>query len=678
MATSGMSYAVHYDLSGRGQDSLLQDFSHMRIEAGREPPVLYVAMASWIPKCNMYHHNCEAESPAATEVSIENPELKVPSEENVEKQTSAPPEPEQGKSNPTRETALQESKMEEKEELEDSNRAQTRSEVLGKLKGSKKNTEEQIDQNKEEEEKEKVTLDISDVSQKSVEKLTITPKKTMSPKQLQKKVESEKKRQQKQLEREEREKKKQEERERTLLEKQKQKQEKEELKLKKNEEKAKERELKEEQKRKEKEEKEAKRKEKEEREEAKRKERQEEKLRRQQELEEKNKEKQKLEEQKQKAAQAFKNYFVPKKHETRIEDAKTNMFMPFEVKSDMRLAPARRPCLSEDEKKYLVDCLEKADEGASYLKELKEGKSVGKCPRTWPFEDEEEDVIIIDEDFGESICEDKQKTRKMRVKFFKFEENRRPPYYGTWRKKSTTIKARRPFAEDKSLFDYEVDSDDDWEEEEQGESLNGSDDEEKENEVDNEDYEVDNEFFVPHGHLSDDEIDDEITSKLSPESLKHKLKLLKDEFDQDMQSKTNKIKPRSIGCIWYNKDESNVDEAIDRHLKPLAIITNGHIIIRKRKDLFVNTPSRKSKELREDLIPAFLKVIQGNESKKSVVVNDFIQHMQNNGYAVEVSKTHLVKRLKQFAQWKRCTDEGPMFNKFCWCVEDDIRRKYIE
>jgi hypothetical protein len=79
----------------------------------------------------------------------------VPSEENVEKQTSAPPEPEQGKSNPTRETALQESKMEEKEELEDSNRAQTRSEVLGKFKRSKKNTEEQIDQNKEEEEKRK-------------------------------------------------------------------------------------------------------------------------------------------------------------------------------------------------------------------------------------------------------------------------------------------------------------------------------------------------------------------------------------------------------------------------------------------------------------------------------------------------------------------------------------------
>lgn len=51
------------------------------------------------------------------------------------------------------------------------------------------------------------------------------------------------------------------------------------------------------------------------------------------------------------------------------------------------------------------------------------------------------------------------------------------------------------------IFDYEVDSDDEWEEEEPGESLHGSDDE-KESE---DEYEVDNDFFVPHGYLSDDE-----------------------------------------------------------------------------------------------------------------------------------------------------------------------------
>lgn len=48
-----MMSAVHYDLQEGG---ILQEFSRMRIESAREPPVLYVAMASWIPKCNMYRH----------------------------------------------------------------------------------------------------------------------------------------------------------------------------------------------------------------------------------------------------------------------------------------------------------------------------------------------------------------------------------------------------------------------------------------------------------------------------------------------------------------------------------------------------------------------------------------------------------------------------------------------
>lgn len=103
-----------------------------------------------------------------------------------------------------------------------------------------------------------------------------------------------------------------------------------------------------------------------------------------------------------------------------------------------------------------------------------------------------------------------------RAKFFKFSENRRPPYYGTWRKKSETVHARKPLALDSVMtiqfvlllfnlisfsfylfnlynvqqLDYEVDSDDEWEEEEPGESLHGSDDEK---EVESEDdYEIDN------------------------------------------------------------------------------------------------------------------------------------------------------------------------------------------
>ena len=51
------------------------------------------------------------------------------------------------------------------------------------------------------------------------------------------------------------------------------------------------------------------------------------------------------------------------------------------------------------------------------------------------------------------------------------------------------------------MFDYEIDSDDEWEEEDPGESIHGTDNEEEPED----EYEVDNDVFVPHGYLSDEE-----------------------------------------------------------------------------------------------------------------------------------------------------------------------------
>lgn len=53
------------------------------------------------------------------------------------------------------------------------------------------------------------------------------------------------------------------------------------------------------------------------------------------------------------------------------------------------------------------------------------------------------------------------------------------------------------------LLDYEVDSDDEWEEEEPGESLSHSEGEDDDEVGDDEDE--DDGFFVPHGYLSEDE-----------------------------------------------------------------------------------------------------------------------------------------------------------------------------
>lgn len=53
------------------------------------------------------------------------------------------------------------------------------------------------------------------------------------------------------------------------------------------------------------------------------------------------------------------------------------------------------------------------------------------------------------EDAGDVIQVIEEKPKKYyRAKFFKFSENQRPPYYGTWRKKSKLLGPRKPFAQD--------------------------------------------------------------------------------------------------------------------------------------------------------------------------------------------------------------------------------------
>ena len=100
---------------------------------------------------------------------------------------------------------------------------------------------------------------------------------------------------------------------------------------------------------------------------------------------------------------------------------------------------------------------------------------------------------------------------RYKVKYLHFDpkQYRRPPYYGTWKKKSNKIRGRNPFGKDEKIIDYEVDSDDEWEDEADGESIADSDKGDMEEDTLNCDDEDDDGFFVPHGHLSDDELDEE-------------------------------------------------------------------------------------------------------------------------------------------------------------------------
>ena len=159
-------------------------------------------------------------------------------------------------------------------------------------------------------------------------------------------------------------------------------------------------------------------------------------------------------------------------------------------------------------------------------------------------EDEDEDVCLV------PIENDVSKKGKVRGKLLQFHENRRPAFFGTFRKQSTKLSGRTPIVCDKDLFDYDLDSEAEWcdEDDEPGEQLNGSDDDEVEPA---DDYEVDNDVFVPHGYLSEDE---EVNADDNEKITTEKLKELEVEFENEIKSKTQKLKPTLCGLFWQNGD----------------------------------------------------------------------------------------------------------------------------
>ncbi|XP_037040689.1 chromatin assembly factor 1 subunit A [Bradysia coprophila] len=558
-----------------------------------------------------------------------------------------------------------------------------------------------------------------------------TDKNALTPKQMQKKLESEQKRMAKEKAKEERERKIQEakeERERKILEAkeererkiQEAKEERERKIQEEKEQRQKERDEKERIKKKERDDKEEqKRKEREDKEEQRRKEKEEREKKKQAEIDAKNEEKRLKEEErvakeeaelkkKRKEAEAFTKFFAKKSNKSSeydkmdVDDVEVTLnFMPFRVKPDMRLAPIVRRQLSPTRKSQfdgeVLNSTESRPTTDLYIQSLRNGgRTTEKQGKTWPSEDNNDDVILLDELEGSTSIEESSAIQKYRAKFFKFEENRRPPYYGTWQKKSSVITPRRPFATDEKFFDYEIDSDDEWEDEEPGESLHGSDDE-KDKESDD-DYDIDNEFFVPHGHLSDEELanNDEIDEDNSPDTQKAKLKIMQKVFSDEMKKKTEKIKPRLIGLIWQNKDGNQplgCPSVIWEMLLMRSMIFNGPTIkmpiiqsVEKNDATDDNGEAKKGSavkkriKLAEESVPDLLRLIHGNTNSSEFLSKEFraftAQKNKDDDKFQEFSLTSIRLKIKELAEWKPCPEEGPMMNKLCWYVASEQRKHY--
>ncbi|VDM47540.1 unnamed protein product [Toxocara canis] len=191
--------------------------------------------------------------------------------------------------------------------------------------------------------------------------------------------------------------------------------------------------------------------------------------------------------------------------------------LPFEVKEGMVLAPIqRRPPLSPNSYKNLLSC----NAEKPYLSNL---------PRRM-----------------------KTARNEMRAKLFQFHDNCHPAYYGTWRKRSKTITGRNPFAKDTEMLDYEVDSDDEWEDEPEGEDCDDDSDRSDESEMSDEE---DDGFFVEHGYLSDGEgsgNEEDANVHEDEAERRRRLHALAEDWENTIKERSTKKKllPRLYGPVF--------------------------------------------------------------------------------------------------------------------------------
>lgn len=223
-----------------------------------------------------------------------------------------------------------------------------------------------------------------------------------------------------------------------------------------------------------------------------------------------------------------------------------------------------------------------------------------------------------------------------------------------------------------------------WEEEEEGESLHGSDDE-KERDAEDEEYELDNDFFVPHGHLSDEEMDAEEDENNSPEAQKAKLQLLQLEFAEEMKKKTEKIKPRLIGCIWIDNDELEPESCsplIWATLQTRAMLHNGNLQINwddPPEDTFgtgiTATPSLRRMKITDDHMPDLIRLVHRNLHSRKFLIEEFNAFQKAKMGEDYVEIVQIGSKIKEIAEHRQFAEEG--FEKYsAWIVKPEILEKF--
>ncbi|KAM6231635.1 chromatin assembly factor 1 subunit A isoform 2-T2 [Spheniscus humboldti] len=290
-------------------------------------------------------------------------------------------------------------------------------------------------------------------------------------------------------------------------------------------------------------------------------------------------------------------------------------FAPFEIKENMVLAPLCRVALDPDFLEQLDKLLRAQNSEVSFLRDLKcrKPRKTGPTFVNNSADIVNSDVVVVDNCKTDAVPE---RGKFGRMKLLQFCENHRPAYWGTWNKKTTMIRPRNPWSKDSKILDYEVDSDEEWEEEEPGESLSHS---EGDDEEEGEDEDDDDGFFVPHGYLSEDE---GVTEECDPENQKVRQKLKAKEWDELMAKgkRFHVLQPVKIGCVWESAEN---DSSANADLKVLqqftACILDSPVAEEEQQIQKCSKKRAKDQQILGQLLP----LLHGNVNGSKVIIQEF-------------------------------------------------------
>ncbi|XP_018525689.1 chromatin assembly factor 1 subunit A [Lates calcarifer] len=356
-------------------------------------------------------------------------------------------------------------------------------------------------------------------------------------------------------------------------------------------------------------------------------------------------------------------------------------FAPFEIKENMSLAPLFRVQFEDSGLEELDRCLLNPTDNLDGLKDW-----IGKEPRrSGPTKPRQTDSLS-ERGTVEGPKPDGVPDRKRYgpMKLLQFHENYRPAYWGTWSKTSSHISPRCPLRQDKDLLDYEVDSDEEWEEEEPGESLSHSEGEDEDEGGDDDDDDDDG-FFVPHGYLSDDEgaLEEEEGGDLEKQKLRQKLKAR--EWDELMSTKKKMkvLEPVVRGCVWEGEGPG-----LDL-LQPYAVCMVEPL---PKADTSISPEELSQKCQREaQLLGQLLPLLHGNVNSSKVIITEFQEFCrQQNSSSSSSSPPELSSpqspaeniptriQLKRLIKNNAVYEKRSTYRRCCWYVHTDVLSRFSQ